>query len=267
MNKQAKANGGRGIEWTDYTSNPIAGCFHACEWQMPNGEWANCYAEDVANKFGMHAYPEGFEHHYWRPDEVKQWKSLKPGERVFVGSMADVFGHWVPAEQIQFVLDRIALYPQNVFQLLTKNFTRVLQFDIPKNAWVGASSPPDKMWNKPLSAKQKEAWLRRTLNGLAATRAKGVITWMSAEPLTFPLARYLWDISTVNEFAPIDWIVIGAASDGPKLIAPDETYVRDVVDFCDMDFNNVPVFFKGNMRSLKWAADNWREEFPQAVPV
>jgi protein gp37 len=52
MNKQVNRKNGaivsRGIEWTDYTWNPIKGGFHACQWEMPDGSIANCYAEDVA---------------------------------------------------------------------------------------------------------------------------------------------------------------------------------------------------------------------------
>ena len=39
MNKQAKSEIKRGIEWTDYTWNPIGGCQHGCRWEMPDGRW------------------------------------------------------------------------------------------------------------------------------------------------------------------------------------------------------------------------------------
>jgi protein gp37 len=74
------------------------------------------------------------------------------------------------------------------------------------------------------------------------------------------MADPLWTITHINDFAPVDWVIIGAASDGKRYIAPDEGYVRDMVDFCDM--NEVALFFKGNLRILPWAAANWREEFP-----
>lgn len=32
MNKQDKGNGRRGIEWTEYTWNPVGGCQHGCRW-------------------------------------------------------------------------------------------------------------------------------------------------------------------------------------------------------------------------------------------
>lgn len=43
MNKQKTAKG-RGIEWTDYTWNPVRGCQHGCRWTMPDGTIAKCYS-------------------------------------------------------------------------------------------------------------------------------------------------------------------------------------------------------------------------------
>ena len=45
MNKQDKGNGKRGIEWTDYTWNPVGGCRHGCRWEMPDGAIALCCFE------------------------------------------------------------------------------------------------------------------------------------------------------------------------------------------------------------------------------
>lgn len=272
MNRQLKRNPdgsvkSRGIEWTDYTSNPIGGCFHACQWKMPDGSLANCYAEDVAGHFS-NAYPHGFEHHYWKPSEFKQWKQLKPEDKVFVGSMADVFGHWVPAEQIRETLDHIREFPAVTFQMLTKNPKRVFEFRslIPSNCWIGASTPPDFMWNRALTQEQKERLLQTTLNTLAMVKQHGITTWMSAEPLSWDISRELSmhvqsDTSDLNKTVLcLDWIVIGAASNGKKYYPPLEQDVRHLLMVCDKW--NVPVFFKGNMKSLPWARDNWREDLP-----
>jgi protein gp37 len=55
VNKQYKDPNHRGIEWTQYTWNPIAGCLHGCAWTMPDGAVANCYAEDVADRLAPKA--------------------------------------------------------------------------------------------------------------------------------------------------------------------------------------------------------------------
>lgn len=270
MNKQAKVkNGfvvGRGIEWTDFTWNPIAGCFHACQWTMPDGSIANCYAEDVADGVAGGAYPEGFEHDYWKPEILPEPERQKKPSKIFVGSMADIFGHWVPAAHIQAVLDACQAAPQHTFQFLTKNPKRVAEFInwIPANCWIGASTPPDFMWNKRLSHDQQTRMFGATLKALGYLKVQGITTWISAEPLSWNVANGLrseegW-IADPYQSAVFDWIVVGAASNGNKFYPPKEYDVRQVVNYCDSE--GIPVFFKGNLKSLKWAADNWREEFP-----
>lgn len=255
MNKQRKANGGRGIEWTDYTWNPISGCFHACSWTMPDGTIANCYAEDVAERVAGAAYKEGFEHHYWRPELLDKPLRVKTPAKVFVGSMADVFGHWVPDEHIEAVLDVCRRASWHTFQMLTKNPVRAKRFDLPPNVWLGASIPPDFMWNKPLSIDQKERLLYRTLDSLSSVKAS--VRWMSIEPLSWDCSRILESYDGV-----LQWVVIGAASSGKRYFPPALDTLQNVLSYFDRQ--DTPVFYKGNLRSLAWARDNWREEFPAA---
>lgn len=252
MNKQNKGNGERGIEWTDFSWNPIAGCRHACQWTMPDGSIANCYAEDVAEGVASAAYPDSFEAHYWNPGRLDEPGKVQTPSKIFVGSMADVFGWWVPLEQQRAILDVCKQVPQHTFQFLTKNPVGYHQFVYPENVWLGMSTPPDFMWGKKLSVNQKYRMFShhlRILQGLDA------ITWLSAEPLS-------WDITPVlhHHRGAIDWIVIGAASNGRVKYAPNREHVRALVAL--MDTWNVPVFFKGNMKSLPWAREHWREEFP-----
>lgn len=258
MNRQFKVVNGikvnTKIEWCDYTFNPISGCMHACQWQMPDGSIANCYAEDVAHNLAQVAYPKGFEHHYWKPELLVKPGRVHQPSRIFVGSMADVFGHWVPAEQIEQVIQVARDCPWHTFQFLTKNPLRTLQFDMPPNAWIGASSPPDFMWNKALSSNQKIGLLDKSLKSLA--KVKTPVRWMSFEPLS---NDYAW---LIRHYAGVlQWAVIGAASNGKTLYPPEESHVRNLVE--ELDDQGVKVFFKGNLRSLEWAAQNWREDFPE----
>ncbi len=256
MNKQNRGNGKRGIEWTDYTWNPTGGCKHACQWQMPDGSIANCYAEDVAEGVASAVYPHGFEHHYWRPDKLGAPAKVKTPSKIFVGSMADVFGHWVPDEQIAQVLE-VAKYhaPQHTYQFLTKNPKRVLNYTCHRNMWIGASTPPDFMWNKPLSEKQRYRLLHGTLSAFGEL-LRDTVNWLSAEPLSWNIVPILEQYGN----AYLNWIVIGAASNGNRYYPPAESDVRELVEYCD-DYG-IPVFFKGNLKSLAWAAENWREDFP-----
>ncbi len=259
--------GGRGIEWTDMTIGAIGGCMHECKWEMPDGTVAICYAKELAEKgVAKNAYPHGFEHHYFRPGALKQLSAGKTPELRFIDSMADLFGANVPAEHVRAVLTAIRQAPHHAYQSLTKAAPQLLKYvaDLPPNLWVGVSSPPDWMMGKHLSRGAQEAMLRRSLEVLAEVKQKtGNIVWMSAEPVS-------WDLSPLIGLEhPLDWIVIGAASAGPKYFQPEPAHVRDLLAL--MDATSTPVFFKGNLHPLFEANDlgtaelnRWREDFPTA---
>lgn len=265
MNEQKAPNG---IEWTrvafedgvrlrGYTWNPIGGCRHACRWTMPDGSTAICYAEDVATRLVSASYPQGFEAHYWKPQLLDEPAKLKTPAGIFVGSMADVFGAWVPDDHIRLVLDACQRAPQHYFMMLTKNAPRLLHYQFPRNVLVGVSSPPDFMHGKALSRDQQTRMLRRTMETLRQLKSanQAAVVWISIEPLS-------WDISEVLAEFPrvLDWAVIGAASSGSKWYAIDEDVFMRVQNA--LDKQRVPTFYKGNLRSTKLAAALWREEFP-----
>lgn len=265
MNRQKEPNA---IEWTrirnadgtvrpGYTWNPIKGCEHACQWQMPNGDIATCYAKTVAERVAQAAYPQGFAHHYWTPKALNEPLNVSTPAGIFAGSMTDFMGHWIKDEEIEAVLDVMRRASHHVFQILTKNPRRLLNFDFPSNVWVGASMPPDFMYGKPLSVAQKERMLRITLETLA--QVKTPVRWMSAEPLS-------WDIAPLVAQHPgaIQWSVIGAASNGKTLYPPHDGHVQALVEV--LEDQGVSVFFKGNMSSSAWGAANWRDGFP-TVPA
>jgi protein gp37 len=260
MNRQAKGKElhRRGIQWTDATWNPVGGCKHACRWTMPDGSTAICYAEEIARKFTA-GYPNGFEHHYWRPQNLEEPLREKKPLRIFMDSMADLFGHWVPEEQVHEVLAIARRADWHTFQSLTKNAPRLLKFKeaLPPNLWAGVSSPPDQMMGQPLSRQQQEKMLHRTLEVLSQLSPQ-VVTWISFEPLS-------WDVAPIVAQYPgaLRWSVIGAATNGPKVYQCDPAIVRNLLDVLDEQL--VPVFFKGNLEGNA-AASTWREYFPGYVP-
>ncbi len=251
MNRQLKSSAKRGIEWTDYTWNPVGGCQHGCRWVMPDGSIAECYAETIAERVANTAYPYGFEHHYWRPEVLQEPLRLARPSRIFLDSMSDLMGHWVGDEEIEQVLEVCRRADWHQFQLLTKNAPRLLQFDFPPNVWVGVSVPPSIMFGKRLSPSQQSRMLTRMLSILH--QVKATVRWMSIEPLSFDMAPLL-------EGANLDWAVIGAATNGKRAYQPKREWVQNVLDVLDAE--GVKVFFKGN---LKWTP--WREEFPSAQPI
>ena len=245
MNKQQKSATKRGIEWTDYTWNPVKGCHHACRWTMPDGTVAECYAETIANKFTQ-IYPHGFEHHYWTPSVLDEPVKLKKPAKIFLDSMSDLMGKWVASEQIEAVLDVCRLAHWHNFQLLTKNAPRLERFSFPPNVWVGVSAPPTSMFGHELNLDQQKRIVARQVRALQTIDA--TVKWMSVEPLSFDIAPLLVD-------APLDWVVIGAATNGFKTYQPEAEWVVNLLNV--LDAKKIPVFFKGN---LSW--DIWREEFP-----
>lgn len=122
------------IDWCDASWNPVTGCLHDCQY---------CYARRIAERFSTEQkykrpyepvlpvptrrvrtkpepYPYGFKptFHRYRLDEPQRWK--KP-RTIFVCSMADLFGEWVPDEWIREVLEACDKASQHRYMFLTKN--------------------------------------------------------------------------------------------------------------------------------------------------
>ncbi len=249
MNKQRKPSGSRGIEWTDFTWNPVQGCKHGCRWTMPDGSVAECYAETIANRVAQRAYSHGFEHHYWNPHKLREPLKVQEPARIFLDSMSDLMGNWVPADEIEQVLDICREASWHDFQLLTKNAPRLLNFSFPSNVWVGVSAPPSQMFGKPLSFKQQQRMVTRQLEILDQINVP--VRWMSIEPLSF-------DIAPLLKKSPLEWAVIGAATNGNRTYQPEPAWIQNVLNV--MDEQHTAVFFKGN---LDW--HEWRENFPVLI--
>ncbi len=134
-------DGTKGKTW-----NPIFGCYGpGGTKEKPNRCWY-CYAEELThrnlwkcekcNAFIPHIHPE-------RIFEPLQRK--KP-TTIFVGSMSDMWGDWVPREWIEAVLDVIRACPQHTFLALTKNRNGYFKWVLPKNLWVGYTLTSSTQW-------------------------------------------------------------------------------------------------------------------------
>ena len=260
MNRQ---NPPKGIEWTrikdsegrerpGYTWNPTGGCFHGCTWQMPDGSLTQCYAKTISERFTS-GYPNGFEHHYWRPHILNAPLRVKEKSGIFVGSMADLFGHWVPDEQISDVLAVMEKADWHIFQTLSKFPIRLPEFNpFPKNVWVGVSLPAGHLMSKTGGARALRAYLRHMQNIDATVR------FMSIEPLWFDVAPVFEEWLETEGELPFEWAIIGAASNGSRVFQPEEAWTTSLLEI--LDTYGKPVFFKGNMDRNYWK--NWRNAFP-----
>jgi len=265
MNKQRKANGGRGIEWTHtwgvnegYTANPIRGCKHDCQWRMPDGNVATCYAKTVAENLAQHAYPNGFAHIQeldWT--ELQAIEKLKTPAGIFIDSMSDLLGAGVPEVSIAHVISVMRRCPQHVFYVLTKNPPKMTFFDWPENVWIGVSAPPTFMFGKELTPEQQFRWYDHALELLGQVDVP--VRWTSIEPLSFDVAPLLekhW-----NNF---EWAVIGAATNGKQTFQPDEKLLTRAWKA----LGGKPLFMKGNLdlRLAERVCGRWLEEWPLPVP-
>ena len=212
------------IDWAQYSWNAVTGCLHGCDY---------CYARRIAERF--HG-PGGFKPAFHENRLDEPYKIKKPS-RIFVGSMCDLFGDWVPNDWIYSVLATCEMNPQHQYLFLTKNperYERLFIYDEKikphANWWLGAtfdtandtSTFRDHLW--PL---HEEGWH----------------TWASAEPLLEDIASYMeWEDT-------IDWLVIGAMTGpGSKERQPQREWVRKLV--VEADNYGIPVFMKRSLQTL-----------------
>ena len=122
------------VDWARWTWNPVRGCKHGC---------AYCYARDFAKRQGwIFEKPELIMHRLAAPKNSGIPKGMEnlPGIRnVFVVSMGDLFGEWVPDDWIQKVLNAANDNPQWNYIFLTKNPSRLCNYEWPDHAWVGTT--------------------------------------------------------------------------------------------------------------------------------
>jgi protein gp37 len=196
------------IEWAWWSWNPVTGCLHDCPY---------CYARDIANRF----YAQGFAPTF-HADRLSAPQNTKVpalpeeasladhvGSRtVFVCSMADLFGEWVPQEWIDAVLDSVRAAPQWTAIFLTKNPDRLVGIDFPDNAWVGATVDTQAR----VAATEAAFW-----------HVKAGHRFVSCEPLLEPVTFYAPDV--------FDWFIVGGCSGNSRTPAsqPEWLWVESIV--------------------------------------
>ena len=257
------------IDWCDSTWNPVTGCFHECNY---------CYARRIAERFGgasethnnecchecqweteadgtIHVldeplydpdmlrnapYPFEFDptFHRYRLDEPARW--TKP-RTIFVCSMADLFGDWVPDEWIKQVFDACAKAPQHRYLFLTKNPKRYVDLyrkgimRVEDNFWYGSTVTDGD-----------------TLFYYSMMPDGNPKTFVSVEPILKPFGEFL-----IGETA--DWIIVGAETGNRKgKVVPEKAWIMEVSEACKRD--KVPLFMKESLRGIM--GDDFRQELP-----
>lgn len=283
------------IDWCNSTWNPVTGCLHGCEY---------CYARSIANRFGGYSavgdikttfnpymnlpkldralvikrknghitgapYPFGFTptfHRYRLNDYIS-----KKGRIIFVCSMGDLFGEWVPDEWIIAVFEACKKAPQHNYLFLTKNPNR-----IPKTSHIYSDvfgQHDDNLWFGTTITCQDD--LETHLWPLLQVRGH---TFLSIEPLLEDLNMdKIWvKEKTGNVLLSLpqkmayyfgggepyhmpDWIIIGAETGRRKnKVIPVKEWIENIVEDCREA--KIPVFMKASL------ADIWGEPLIQEFP-
>lgn len=205
-------------------------------------------------------YPFAFTptfHRYRLEEPLKKRK----GQNIFVGSMADLFGRWVPTKWIVEVLDICREAPQHNYLFLTKFPERYAELDhmalLPheENFWYGATTT---------NVDQME-WAADSIGNLP----KSCNTFLSIEPLVEDITCSIgWLSSMIQSSVPyFKWIIIGAMTGpGSESRQPCREWVEKIVEDAKNElspFYPIPVFMKDNLRKV-WGRD-LIQEFPEKL--
>jgi len=236
---------GTEIGWAMYSWNPVTGCNHGCTY---------CYARTIAKSRDMAKfYPAGFTplYHEERLDApantpVPARAQQEPAfGRVFVCSMADLFGAWVPQSWIDSVVASTVANPQWEYLYLTKFPQRYARLQLPSSGWIGASVDEQHRAEPTLEAMSKVSGVK--------------VKWLSVEPLLAPLK--------FSSLKGIDLIVIGAQSANPgqnPSFAPPFEWVADLVATARRD--GCKVWLKTNL--LGETSEDWPGmQMPNEMPL
>lgn len=280
------------IDWCDATWNPVTGCLHGCEY---------CYARRIAERFGSHQmpvfrdypvlrepvrrtdtcegriqpYPFDFTptFHRYKLDEPKKWSRPR---NIFVCSMADLMGNWMPDPWKQDVIAACKAAPQHRYLFLTKNpYGYVIwptkdrpvehEFD-QDNFWLGCSMTG----REDLS--RYHGHYGRYLYAMGGNMIPGrAHRFVSIEPI-------LTDVMELNGYAlrytalqealmedwagHIEWVIVGAETGNRKdKVVPDRAWIDKIAEACAK--HHKPIFMKESLRELM--GDDFRQEFPWEV--
>jgi protein gp37 len=277
------------IEWTNDTWNPVTGCLGPGGTVEKPNRCPYCYAEKIATRFkpllgagddctqpgnGLHevrykrnqpSFRYGFEptFHSYRLSEPSQAK--KP-RKIFVCSMADLFGDWVPREWIVHVIGQAYLNPQHTFQFLTKNPKRLREFNPwPPNAWVGAT-----VTNQP-DADERLPWLLQVDAPVLFVSHEPLVGEINVGPYIDPTGYCCggepefchclddWPRDMWGNLQTIDWAIIGAQT-GHGAVKPKPEWTHTLID--QYRGAGVPIFLKDNLAPGMKNFPTWGRSWP-----
>jgi len=266
------------IDWCDSSWNPVTGCYHECPY---------CYARDMARRFGGHLnsddgkaqqwihelekpmhrtedmgdgierigaimpYPYDFEptFHRYALKKIRQWK--KP-RTIFVCSMADLFGDWVPDSWIHEVFKACEEAPRHRYIFLTKNPKRLIEYaerhpceiNINGNNWLFGTTVN-------VTADMSGRGLDLANFG---NYSQSSDKFLSIEPIQEEFTGI-----ALRNLSCFDWIIVGAETGNRKgRVKPPREWIDAIAAECEK--NGVPIFMKESLREIM--GDGFKQELP-----
>lgn len=273
------------IDWTESTWNPISGCLHGCEY---------CYARNIAHRFSGGGenwtddkiivldekvygeeeekaipYPYGFIptfHRYRLNDYIG-----KKGRNIFVCSMADLFGKWVPDEWIQEVFKACGKAPQHNYLFLTKNPNGIPKSSHIYNGVFGEHR--DNYWFGTSITCQKDLedrlWPLLQVRGHSFLSIEPILDkldldciWVSEKRQEVMLSipkKTAYYFGGGQSYHMPEWVIVGAET-GRRTgkVAPKREWIENIVNGCRKA--EIPIFMKSSL------ADIWGEPLIQEFP-
>ena len=219
------------IGWADFALNPYPGCWG------PGGtsekpKWCPyCYARRIAERFrGTAAWPNGFDPTP-RLGRLEELGHIKKPSIIFMGDAGDIFGAWVPPEDIRHIITATQIAPSHTYLFLTKNPARYAGFTPwPPNCWLGVAVTGNRMFQEAFDA-------------MCHLNAR--IRFLSIEPLLSPL------LIQGDMLAVFNWLVIGCETGRrPDKVTPRREWIEEIEGAADRF--GIPIWEKDSreMRAL-----------------
>ena len=200
-------------------------------------------------------YPFGFCPTFHRSRLNEPSLKTKP-QTIFVCSMADLFGDWVPDEWIEAVFDACKKAPQHRYLFLTKNPKGLTEWKKQNSkAWCNLQNAFGFYADTP--------WYGvSVIDSLSINRILDLPRvcnkFISIEPLLQPLIIKELKYALGNQF--VDWVIIGAETGNRKdKVVPKAEWITEITDECDRQ--KIPVFMKNSLVPVVGEV-NMRREFP-----
>ena len=282
------------IDWCDFSWNPITGCRNDCGY---------CYARNQARRFcgdvrlnkaspqiqaeenGLYVLdkpfvgpsgrviplPVGFTptlHRYRLPDPARKKKPAN----IFVVSMGDIFGPWVPDDWIQEVFKACEAAPWHNYLFLTKypgrfqNTFLTQSLNITENMWFGFSVTNQEHLNTVAMAAK---WLPQN-SFISVEPLQGKIDLTRIEPtevdanLNFLNGEQYWLMGGDKFGKRLKWVIVGAETGNRKgKITPQREWIEKIVNACS--FRGVPVLLKDSKELRAVWGDDLIQEWPKEL--